>query len=174
CFAELVSEGETELRSLYDPLLFAQDVAITPTSLALPPGGHVALITGPNSGGKTRLLEARALAQLLGEGGLPVPAASARLRRASGLFASLREASSVGQREGRLGTELVRIRKLFERAEPGYLIVVDELCSGTNPTEGEEMFHLVLELLRALRPEAYISTHFLQFARALEPEAAAL
>lgn len=174
CFPELVDEGESAASGLFNPLLFAQGITPVPCALERPPGARITLITGPNSGGKTRLLQARALLQLCAEGGLFAPAASARVRRATGLFASLQEEASVGQREGRLGMELVRIRTLFERAEPGYLIVVDELCSGTNPSEGEEMFRLVLELLRGFDPEVYISTHFLQFAAALGPEADAL
>ena len=46
--------------------------------------------------------------------------------------------------------------------------ILDELCSGTNPSEGEEIFHLVLHLLAELGPEAFITTHFLTFARRLE------
>ncbi len=174
CFPELADDGETSADGLFNPLLFAQDIVPVPCALARPEGTRITLVTGPNSGGKTRLLQARGLLQLCAEVGLLVPAARARVRRASGLFASLIEEASVNQREGRLGMELVRIRTLFERAEPGYLVVVDELCSGTNPSEGDEMFRLVLELLGELDPEAYVSTHFLSFAASLEPEAAAL
>ena len=32
---------------------------------------------------------------------------------------------------------------------PGAMVVLDELCSGTNPSEGEEIFELVIRVLAA-------------------------
>jgi DNA mismatch repair protein MutS2 len=125
------------------------------------------VITGPNSGGKTRLLQSLALSQLLGEAGLFVPAKKARLVRAPKLFLSLVADGDAGQIEGRLGTELLRIRSLFEQLEPGALAMLDELCSGTNPNEGEAIFEWVVSLLPRLRPQVVVSTHFLGLAARL-------
>jgi DNA mismatch repair protein MutS2 len=128
------------------------------------------LITGPNSGGKTRLLQAVALSQLLAQGGLFVPARSARLLPVPGLVVSLLQETRPDQSEGRLGMELMRIRELFEKLPPGAMVVLDELCSGTNPSEGEEIFELVIRVLAELRPQAFVTTHFLTFAARLDAE----
>ena len=64
--------------------------------------------------------------------------------------------------------ELVRIRALFEHLPPGAMVMLDELCSGTNPSEGEEIFELVVQMLTRLKPQAFITTHFLAFAGRLE------
>jgi DNA mismatch repair protein MutS2 len=66
--------------------------------------------------------------------------------------------------------ELVRIRGLFERLAPGALVLLDELCSGTNPAEGEQIFELVVTMMSQLEPQAFITTHFLAFARRLSQE----
>lgn len=155
------------LEGLFNPLLFVQ--GITPTPCDVPVARHDALvvITGPNSGGKTRLLQAIALTQLLGQVGLFVPAARARIERAPRIFLSLVTDGDAGQVEGRLGTELLRIRKLFEQLEAGSLAVLDELCSGTNPLEGEAIFEMVVSLLPPLRPQIFVSTHFLGLAARL-------
>ncbi len=158
--------------ALFNPLLLTQSGPITTCDLALGTFRSTTLVTGPNSGGKTRLLQAISIAQMLGQAGLHVPAASATLARASGLFVSLIEEARADQKEGRLGTELMRIRKLFEEAQPGSLIVLDELCSGTNPSEGEDIIRLVLSLLGELNASVFITTHFLQFATRLADEAA--
>ena len=162
-----VSAGRL-LEGLFNPLLFVQ--GITPTPCDVPVARHDALvvITGPNSGGKTRLLQAIALTQLLGQVGLFVPAARARIERAPRIFLSLVTDGDAGQVEGRLGTELLRIRKLFEQLEAGSLAVLDELCSGTNPLEGEAIFEMVVSLLPPLRPQIFVSTHFLGLAARLE------
>ncbi len=68
------------------------------------------------------------------------------------------------RRHHRLGTELVRLRSLFEHAPLGALIPLDELCAGTNPSEAIEIADIVLRLLKMLEPVAFVTTHFLDFA----------
>ncbi|MDB4990560.1 MAG: mismatch repair protein [Myxococcaceae bacterium] len=168
CLPEWAEPGQpSQIEGLFNPLLVALDVTPVTCSLELGALSSTTLLTGPNSGGKTRLLQAVGLLQLCAHAGMFVPASSARLPRIPGIFASLSQAASAEQAEGRLGTELLRIRMLFERARPGYLVLIDELCSGTSPSEGEELFRLVLELLAELAPVALVSTHFLKFAAAL-------
>jgi DNA mismatch repair protein MutS2 len=161
------------LRGLWNPLLLSDHSdgsRVVPCDLkAFRPGTRV-ILTGPNSGGKTRLLQAIATTQILGQAGLFVPAASADLQWATGLFVSLMEHTRADQTEGKLGTELLRIRRLFESLQRGSLVIMDELCSGTNPDEGEEIFRLVVKLLAELRPMAFITTHFLKFAARLLAE----
>ncbi len=110
------------------------------------------------------------LAQLMAQSGLFVPARSGAVALAPGLVVSLIEETKADQAEGRLGTELLRIRQLFERLPPGAMVILDELCSGTNPSEGEEIFELVVRMLTRLAPQAFITTHFLTFASRLERE----
>jgi DNA mismatch repair protein MutS2 len=107
---------------------------------------------------------------LLAQSGCFVPAKSAKLRRVPSLVVSLIQETKADQSEGRLGMELLRIRALFEELGPGAMVILDELCSGTNPSEGEEIFELVVSSLSRLRPQAFITTHFLTFAGRLERE----
>jgi len=158
------------LRGLFNPLLLASGVRPVPCELVTDQATSTVLITGPNSGGKTRLLQSVALAQLLGQGGMFVSAREASLVHAPGLVVSLIQETRVDQSEGRLGMELLRIRALFETLGPGAMVMLDELCSGTNPSEGEEIFELVISLLAKLRPQAFITTHFLTFAARVSRE----
>lgn len=168
CLPELVEPSEArELRGLFNPLLLMSGIVPVPSDIVSARLASTSLITGPNSGGKTRLLQALGLAQLLAQSGLFVPARVARMAWASGLVASLIEEAKADQAEGRLGMELMRIRTLFERLPPGALVLLDELCSGTNPSEGEQIFELVVTMLTQLEPQAFISTHFLTFAERL-------
>lgn len=158
------------LEGLFNPLLLLQGVTPRPVTLPETSADALVVITGPNSGGKTRLLQALALAQLLAEVGMFVPASRARLVRAPRLLLSLGGDDDARQVEGRLGTELLRVRRVFEQLEPGAVVILDELCSGTNPLEGEAIFVTVLELMGRLRPQVYVSTHFLGLAARLERE----
>ena len=171
CLPDLVRPSESRLLSgLFNPLLLASGIVPVPCDLKSDRLASTILVTGPNSGGKTRLLQSIGLTQLLAQSGLFIPARSGRIALASGLVASLIEEAKADQTEGRLGTELLRIRGLFERLPPGALVLLDELCSGTNPSEGEQIFELVVTVLERLEPQAFITTHFLQFAARLERE----
>ncbi|MDY0004110.1 MAG: DNA mismatch repair protein, partial [Polyangia bacterium] len=169
-------EGGRRMRGLFNPLLIAEGTKPVPCDLEGDRFDTIHILTGPNSGGKTRLLQTIGITQLLAQGGFFVPAAEARLRPASGLFVSLVGISEPRPElgEGRLGTELIRIRRMFETSKPEALVILDEFCSGTNPSEGEEIFYLVLTLLGELRPEVFISTHFLEFTRRLSKESSPL
>jgi DNA mismatch repair protein MutS2 len=178
CLPEIVAapapgsdaRAERILEGLFNPLLFLQQVVPKPCDVAIPRHDALVVITGPNSGGKTRLLQSLALAQLLGQVGIFAPASRARLIRAPKLFLSLVNDGDAAQVEGRLGTELLRIRQLFEQLEPGSVAILDELCSGTNPQEGESIFEMVVSLLPRLRPQVFVSTHFLGLAARLDQE----
>jgi DNA mismatch repair protein MutS2 len=169
-FIEAEKDGEgAEFEALFNPLLLLESKPPRPCDLKLGASALV-VITGPNSGGKTRLLEAVGLSQLLAQAGMFVPARRARLRFRDGLFVSLIQEVTADQQEGRLGTELLRIRRMFERLDFNSLVILDELCSGTNPSEGEGIFELVVSLLAELEPQALITTHFLEFAARLSKE----
>jgi DNA mismatch repair protein MutS2 len=173
CLPEIIPPASSEgmaLRGLWNPLLLGEKSAPVPCDLTVTEAASVVIVTGPNSGGKTRLLQAVALAQLLGEGGFFVPATEARLPRVSGLFVSLVEEARADQPEGQLGMELMRIRRMFEELGPGSLVLLDELCSGTNPSEGEEIARLVISLLPELSAQVFVTTHLLQFAARLAEE----
>lgn len=164
-----VAPPPSRFEKLFNPFLLLESVAPIPCDIEH--GARaITIITGPNSGGKTRLLQSVGLSQLLAQAGLFVPARAARLSIRSGMFVSLVQHAEAEQSEGRLGTELLRIRRLFESLPRGGLAILDELCSGTNPTEGEEIFQLLIELLGELSPAAFISTHFLGLAARLERE----
>jgi len=171
CLPELVAPSEPRvMKRLFNPLLLAHGQKPIPCDIDTDRHDTIVLVTGPNSGGKTRLLQSIGLTQLLAQSGLFVPARAAALSLAPSLVVSLIQDTKADQTEGRLGMELIRIRELFEQLPPGAMVILDELCSGTNPSEGEEIFELVIRMLTRLRPQTFITTHFLAFAGRLEQE----
>ncbi len=170
CLPEVDPHASLRLEGLFNPLLLALVERPVPTDVGLAGRSGIVLVTGPNSGGKTRLLQAIGIAQVLGQSGLFAPCVNARMPLVPGVFASMVELDRADQAEGRLGTELVRLRSLFETAPPRSLVLLDELCAGTNPSEAIEIVDTVLRLLRLLDPVAFVTTHFLDFADRLQRE----
>jgi len=164
CLPHLEPGATLEAVALFNPLLMALVERPVPTDVVVSEPSRITLVTGPNSGGKTRLLQAVGIAQVLGQSGLYTPASRARMPLVDGLFASIVELDRADQAEGRLGTEMMRLRTLFETAAPGSVVLLDELCAGTNPSEAIEIVETVLRLLRLLEPVAFVTTHFLDFA----------
>ena len=112
-------DAPRRLEGLFNPLLLVHGIKPVPCDIRTDRQATTVLVTGPNSGGKTRLLQSLGLTQLLAQSGLFVPARSADVALSPGLVMSLIEEAKPDQSEGRLGTELVRIRGLFERLPPG-------------------------------------------------------
>lgn len=170
-FAEINEDGKPfRAEKAFNPLLMGQSIVPVPTNIERSTAQGVTLLTGPNSGGKTRLLQTLGLTQILGQAGIYTPAAKAEIPLLHGMFVSLIETEAVDHAEGRLGREMMRIRSLFEGLGTPSMVILDELCSGTNPSEGTELFSLVLELLERLGAVAFISTHFLDYAQGLEKD----
>ncbi len=170
CLPTVVDRGSLKLRRVFNPLLLRQDAAPIPCDVSQHSDESITVVTGPNSGGKTRLLQGLGLLQLMAQSGLYVAAAEAHVPMCSGLFASVVQTDSADQLEGRLGQELVRIRTLFQYIRPRSMILLDELCSGTNPSEAAEIVLMVLQLLSELSPRAFVTTHFLDLARQLDAQ----
>src|SRR5690606_9837669 len=72
--------AERRLEGLFNPWLLAQgDGPPVSCDLHQAPAHATVILTGPNSGGKTRLLQALAVSQVLGQVGFFVPARRAHL-----------------------------------------------------------------------------------------------
>ncbi|MEM1181859.1 MAG: DNA mismatch repair protein [Acidobacteriota bacterium] len=170
CLPKFSEDQPVKIDGLFNPLLLEAGGPPVPADLAVDATRPILLLTGPNSGGKTRLLQALAVTQTLGQAGLFVPARSARLQVIKGLFVSLVETETVHAAEGRLGREMKRIRSVFQQVGTPAMVILDELCSGTNPSEGIEIFDVVLRLLDRFDTAAFISTHFLDYAAGLEKD----
>ncbi len=164
------SEAETELEALFNPFLLLEPRP--PKSADIAAGERaLVVITGPNSGGKTRLLQALALAQLLGQSGSFVPARRAALQVRHGLFVSLSHEVRSDQREGTPGDRTlthsthVRTTALRQLGDFGRALFGHQSLGG-----GRNLRARGALLLAELEPQAFITTHFLQFASRLEQE----
>jgi ABC-type branched-subunit amino acid transport system ATPase component len=104
----------------------------------------LALVTGPNSGGKTAFCKTLTQIQLLAQIGCYVPAKAAMLTVADRIFYQVSEVSHLNDGEGRFGTELKRTRDIFLVTSPKSLVVLDELSEGTTFEEKMESSSNVL------------------------------
>lgn len=127
----------------------------------------VAVVTGPNMGGKTAALRALGFASACLALGVPVPARAASLPLLDsivwlGVGAAQGEESLLSA----FGREVVDLRGFLEARPSRALVLLDEFARTTSPREGRALLVAVLETLRACGHVALAATHLAGIARA--------
>lgn len=148
-FPELLKDTKcVEVRGLFD-IALAQKVvgdgkSVVPNDLVLEPPKQLAVITGPNSGGKTTF--ARAFGQLsyLSKLGCPVPAKKATLPLFDQIFTHFEREENLDDLRGKLEDELVRIHKILDQATGHSLIIMNESFGDTTLEDSKLLGHAVL------------------------------
>ncbi len=120
---------------------------------------RLALITGPNSGGKTAFCKTLAQTQLLAQIGCYVPALTAKLAVADHIFYQTPEISHLADGEGRFGTELKRTKAVFIVSTARSLVIMDELSEGTTHEEKIEISTDILNGFRQKGATTLLITH---------------
>jgi DNA mismatch repair protein MutS2 len=150
---ELTEERRLVLRGARHPLLLERSrrgemEAPTPLDLELGGKTRMLLVTGPNMGGKTVALKTAGLTVLLAMAGLPVPARSGTVVPwFDRVICDIGDEQSVLADVSTFLSHLRRVSEAVTRATPESLVLLDELGSGTDPTEGAALGQAVLERL---------------------------
>jgi DNA mismatch repair ATPase MutS len=134
-------------------------VAPVPNDVQLDDHGRIAILTGPNSGGKTTYLQAVGLAHVLFQAGLPIAARSAQLSPVDAIFTHFPMPETLQQ--GRLAEEAARLRHICLRATAHSLVLMNESLSSTVASEATYLAQDVLCGLRAIGVRAIYATHLL-------------
>lgn len=168
CMPEIASPDErttavVDLASLH--LLLTSDTPPIASDAVFGGEGRIAILTGPNSGGKTTYLRAVGLAQVLFQAGLAIPARQARLSPVDMIFTHF-PALETGQ--GRLAEEAARLRSVFEQATSHSFVLLNETFSSTAPGEALYLAQDVLCGLRSIGVRAIYATHLVDLADHLD------
>ena len=163
CVSPSFSEGKLVLERARHPLLeenLRPGGEPTPLSLRILHESRVLVISGPNAGGKTVLLKTLGLLSLMAQSGMPVPASKAILPVMDHILADIGDQQSLVDQLSTFSAHVLAVKTMVELASPRSLILIDEIGSSTEPSEGAAFALAVLEHFRSVGSLTVASTHY--------------
>ena len=121
----------------------------------------IAIITGPNMGGKSTYLRQAALIALLAQMGSFVPADSAQLPLIDRIFTRIGASDNLARGRSTFMVEMTETAVILNTATPRSLIVLDEIGRGTATYDGLALAWAVVEHIHArTRAKTLFATHY--------------
>ncbi|KAK8946152.1 DNA mismatch repair protein MSH6 [Platanthera guangdongensis] len=155
-------EGEKELlvdiEGIHHPLLLqpfithsSSGVCPVPVDIKIEPAIKVVVISGPNTGGKTATLKILGLTSLMSKAGMFLPA-----KKNPGFHGLTRFLQILVTTSGHIS----RVCKIIQVTTKESLVLIDEIGSGTDPSEGLALSSSILQHLAECVNLVVVTTHY--------------
>ena len=162
---EVVDGPHLEMREVRHPLLYLkferEQRKVVPFGLDLHAPNRLLLLSGPNAGGKSILLKAVGLLQVMVQAGMLVPcSAESRFGVFQKFCADIGDQQSLEDDLSTYSSHLRNMRQFLEVANEHTLTLIDEFGSGTDPKLGGAIAESILRELNRNKVWGIITTHY--------------
>ena len=155
----IVNSQELNLKKAYNPLI-DKDVVVK-NDVILDNKGNSLIITGPNTGGKTVILKTVGLCVYLSHLGFYIPALEeSTVGFFEDVFVDVGDEQSIENNLSTFSSHMTNIIDILNKTNDKSIILLDELCSGTDPSEGAVLSIALLEKFKNLNATMLCTTHY--------------
>lgn len=118
------------------------------------------IITGPNTGGKTVAIKTVGLNCYMAQCGLHVSCEKAELCMNDQILCDIGDGQNISENLSTFSAHIVNVLEILKKAGRNSLVIMDELGSGTDPTEGMGIAIAILEELKKRGVFFLVTTHY--------------
>lgn len=139
--------------------LMQKDICV-PIQFILGKENRGVVITGPNTGGKTVAIKTIALNSMMAQCGLHVTCKKANLCMNSNYLCDIGDGQKLSENLSTFSAHIKAVMTILAEVNRESLVIMDELGSGTDPTEGMGIAIAILEELRKSGCLFLVTTHY--------------
>ncbi len=157
--ADIEDDKVIDIQHMRHPLLIEVKEDIVENDFILGKNYNCLLITGSNTGGKTVTLKCAGLMVLMTKAGLHIPCLGAKIYPKYNIFCDISKEQSLEQGFSTFSAHIKNISDILNSIDENSLVLLDELGSGTDPTEGAALAHAILDFAKEKQSQSIITTH---------------
>ncbi len=142
-----------------------------PNDLNLTQSQSMAVVTGPNMGGKSTFLRTAALLVVLAQTGSFVPAELMRFGITDRIFTRIGASDFLAKGQSTFMVEMTETARILNQVTPASLVILDEIGRGTSTRDGLALAEAIALYLRDLKggePRTLFATHFFEMTKLAE------
>lgn len=157
----IVDDDQIEMINVRHPLLAIQmrgtPSTVIPLSVRFDDASRGVLISGPNAGGKTVAMKTIGLSLVMTMSGIfPLGMCSMRPRR---VMTAIGDHQSIESNLSTFSSQIIRLRDVLSHCDHDAIVLIDEICAGTDPAEGGALAAGILDSLLERRACFVVTTH---------------
>jgi DNA mismatch repair protein MutS2 len=151
-----------DLRAVRHPLILRADGNLAvENDISVCNDRKILVISGPNAGGKTVVLETVGIVHLMAKAGLLIPADPASsIYFFDNILLEMGDAQNLAENLSTFSGHVLGLKRILERVCERDLVLLDELAVGTEPLTGAAIAQAILESLADKKAVTFATTHY--------------